>query len=81
MTKETLEKACMDYGNAYVKKNVPMPKSQAIIDTWDRADFLRFKTRASAAVSAIELDIKGMASKVSDEIYEQLITAVGGEKA
>ena len=81
MTKDDMYKACKKYGSEYVKGHVTMPKSQAIIDTWDKADFLRFRTHASSVVSQIDLDIKGIAAKVSDEIFEELITSVGGEKA
>ena len=81
MLKDTLKKSCMEYASEYAKKHVTMPKSQAVIDTWDKADFLRFKTHASKAVSQIELDIKAVASEVSDKIYEKLITSVGGERA
>ena len=81
MTKDALYKACKKYGSEYAKSHVTIPKSQAVIDTWDKADFLRFKTQASKVVSQVELDIKGVAGKVSDEIFEELITSVGGEKA
>ena len=81
MTKEAVHKACKKYGDEYVKKHVVMPKSKAITDTWDKADFLRFRTQASKAVSQIELDLKNVASDVSDKVYEELITAVGGERA
>lgn len=81
MTKDDVYKACKKYADQYTKKHVIMPKSQTVIDTWDKADFLRFRTQASKVVSQIDLDIKSIASKVSDKVYEELITSVGGEKA
>ena len=81
MTKDDVYKACKKYAEAYAKEHVTTPRSQAIVDTWDKADFLRFKTQASKVVSQVELDIKGIAGKVSDEIFEELIISVGGERA
>jgi len=81
MTKDDIYKACKKYAQAYAKGHVTIPRSPAVIDTWDKADFLRFRTQASKVVSQVELDIKGIAGKVSDEIFEELITSVGGEKA
>ena len=81
MTKEDMYEACKKYAEAYVKGHVTIPKSQAVIDTWDKADFLRFRTQASMVASQVELDIKGVAGKVSDKIFEELITSVGGERA
>ena len=81
MNEEAIYKACKKYADEYTKKHVIMPKSQTIIDTWDKADFLRFRTQASKVVSQIDLDLKSVASKVSDKIYEELITSVGGERA
>jgi len=81
MTKEDVYKACKEYADEFTKKNVVMPKNQTIVDTWDKADFLRFRTQASKTVSQIDLNLKSIASKVSDKIYEELITSVGGERA
>ena len=81
MTKDDMYKACKKYASAYAKGHVTIPTSKAVVDTWDKADFLRFRTQASKVVSQLELDIKGIAGKVSDEIFEELITSVGGEKA
>lgn len=81
MTKEDVYKACKKYGDEYAKKHVIMPKSKLVLDTWDKSDFLRFKTQASKVVSQVDLDLKSIASKISDEIYAELITAVGGERA
>lgn len=81
MTKDDIKKACKKYADEYVKKHMTMPRSKTVTDEWDKADFLRFRGQASKAVSQIELDLKGVASKVSDEVYEELITSVGGERA
>jgi hypothetical protein len=81
MTKEEVYKACKKYGHDYVKKHMTLPASATVTDGWDKADFLRFKSQASNVVSQIELDIKGIAGKVSDAIFEELILSVGGEKA
>ena len=80
MTKEDMYEACKKYGREYTKEHVTIPKSQAVVDTWDKADFLRFRTQASKVASQVELDIKGIAGKVSDEVFEELITSVGGER-
>lgn len=81
MTKDAIQKACKKYADDYVKKHMTMPRGKTVTDEWDKADFLRFRGQASKAVSQIELDLKGVASKVSDEVYEELITSVGGERA
>ena len=78
--KEVLHKACIDYAQKYIKGHMIMPKTPSEVADWNKADFLGFRTRASKAVSQIDLDIKAEASKVSDIIYEELITSVGGEK-
>lgn len=81
MTKDDVYKACKKYANECAKKQMVMPASKSITDGWDKADFLRFKSQASRTVSQIELDIKGIAGKVSDDVFEELILSVGGEKA
>ena len=81
MTKEDLYKACKKYANDYVKKEMVMPASDKITDKWDKADFLRFKTQSSKVVSQVEYDIKGIAGKVTDAVFEELILSVGGERA
>lgn len=81
MTKEDTYKACKKYANDCVKKHMVIPASKSVTDNWDKADFLRFKTQASKVVSQIELDLKGIAGKVSDAVFEELILSVGGEKA
>lgn len=81
MTKEDVYKTCKKYADEYTKKHVVMPKSQAVIDSWNKADFLQFRTQASKVASQLDLDIKSIAGRVSDKIYEELITSVGGERA
>jgi len=81
MTKDDVYKACKRYADGYVKKQVVMPTSKTVTDTWDKADFLRFRSQASKVVSQIDLDLKSIASKVSDKVYEELILSVGGERA
>ena len=81
MTKEDVYKACKKYADEYTKKHMTMPKNQAIIDGWNKSDFLRFRTQASRIASQLDLDIKSVAGRVSDKIYEELITSVGGERA
>jgi len=81
MTKEDVYEACKKYADEYTKKNVTMPKSQTVLDGWNKADFLRFRTQASRVASQLDLDIKAIAGRVSDKIYEELITSVGGERA
>ena len=81
MTKDDLFKACKKYANDYVKKEMVMPASKSITDEWDKADFLRFKTQASKVVSQVEQDIKGVAGRVTDAVFEELILSVGGERA
>jgi len=81
MTKEELSKSCMKYAKEYVDGHIKLPQNPAEANKWNRADFLEFKTRASKAVSQIEIDIKAAASEVSDKVYEELILSLGGEKA
>lgn len=81
MTKKDMYEACKKYADEYVKKQVVMPKNQAVVDSWNKADFLRFRTQASRVASQLDLDIKSIAGRVSDKIYEELITSVGGERA
>jgi len=78
--KEVLHEACINYAKAYIKGHMVMPKTPSEVDDWNKADFLGYKTRASKAVSQIDLDIKAEASKVSDSVYEELILSVGGER-
>lgn len=81
MTKEDVYEACKKYADEYTKQHIVMPKSQAVVDGWDKSDFLRFRTQASRIASQLDLDIKAIAGRVSDKIYEELITSVGGERA
>jgi len=81
MTKEDVYKACKKYADEYTEKHMTMPKNQAEVDGWNKSDFLRFRTQASRIASQLDLDIKSVAGKVSDKIYEELITSVGGERA
>lgn len=80
MTKEDVYKACKKYADEYTKKHMVMPKSEKVLETWNKADFLRFRTQASRMASQMELDIKGIATRVSDKIFEELILSVGGER-
>ena len=81
MTKKDVYKACKKYANDYTKNHIVLPANKTVTDGWNKADFVRFRTEASRVVSQIELDLKGIAGKVSDDIFEELITSVGGEKA
>jgi len=80
MTKEDVYKACKKYADEYTKKHMTMPKNQGVLDAWNKSDFLRFRTQASRVASQLDLDIKSVAAKVSDKIYEDLIISVGGER-
>ena len=81
MTKEELYEACKKYADEYVKGHVVMPKTPSEVVSWNKANFLEFKSRASNVVSQVELDLKSVADKVSDKVYEELIISVGGERA
>ena len=80
MTKEELYEACKKYADEYVKGHMIMPKTPSEVASWNKANFLEFKSRASNVVSQIELDLKGASSQASDKVYEELILSVGGEK-
>jgi len=80
MTKEELYEACKKYADEYVKGHVVMPKTPSEVESWNKANFLEFKSRASNVVSQVELDLKSTADKVSDKVYEELILSVGGER-
>ena len=80
MTKEELFGACKKYADEYVKGHMIMPKTPSEVASWNKANFLEFKSRASNVVSQIELDLKATVDKVSDKVYEELILSVGGER-
>ena len=79
MTKEELYEACKKYAEVFVKDKVEVPSKEQL-KNWSRADVLAFRSDASRATSEIELELKGIISKVTDEVYGSLMTSIGGER-